>query len=81
MFSFQSLGVIYGRMSIAPIYVFGTIRPEDIKSAEEVYQLFSFLFWTLTIISLLKYATIVLRANDNGEGNAEIFVTIKCFNF
>uniref|UniRef100_A0A7N0V8Y5 Potassium transporter n=1 Tax=Kalanchoe fedtschenkoi TaxID=63787 RepID=A0A7N0V8Y5_KALFE len=78
LFSFQSLGVIYGRMSIAPIYVFGTIRPQDITSPDEVYQLFSFLFWTLTIISLLKYATIVLRANDDGEGGPFAMYSLLC---
>ncbi|CAM8921676.1 unnamed protein product [Rhodiola kirilowii] len=65
-------------MSIAPIYVFGTISPEDIKSPEEVYQLFSFLFWTLTVICLLKYASIVLRANDNGEGGPFAMYSLLC---
>lgn len=68
LLSFQSLGVVYGCMSVAPIYVFETISPEDIDSEARVYELFSFIFWTMTIIPLLKYAFIVLRADDNGEG-------------
>lgn len=67
--SFQSLGVIYGRLSTAPLYVLESIDPGDIKSPSEIHELFSFIFWTLTIIPLLKYAFIVLRADDAGEGN------------
>lgn len=67
--SFQTLGVVYGRLSTAPIYVFRAIRPVDLNSEERLYELFSFIFWTLTIIPLLKYAIIVLKADDGGEGN------------
>ncbi|KAL6584195.1 hypothetical protein OROMI_003484 [Orobanche minor] len=70
--SFQSLGVIYGRLSTAPLYVLESIDPTDIKSPDEMTELFSFVFWTLTIIPLLKYAFIVLRADDEEEGHAAV---------
>lgn len=76
MLSFQSLGVVYGHLSVAPLYVFGTISPDDIKSEEWLYGLLSFMFWTMTFIPLVKYAFIVLRADDKGEGkhrNIEFF--------
>nr|XP_034908375.1 potassium transporter 6-like [Populus alba] len=65
--SFQTLGVVCGRLSTAPLYVFGTIQTKDFKSNEIAYEYFSFILWTLTVVSLLKYAFIVLRADDNGE--------------
>lgn len=68
LLAFQSLGIVYGRLSTAPLYVFMSIPREDIISEQRVYELFSFVFWTMTIIPLLKYACIVLRADDNGEG-------------
>lgn len=61
--------MLYGQLSTAPLYVFGTVPPKDFVSDETAYGLFSFIFWTMTIISLLKYALIVLRADDDGEGN------------
>lgn len=67
--SFQSLGVIYGRLSTAPLYVLESIKPGDISTPDEMHELFSFIFWTLTIIPLLKYAFIILKADDDGEGN------------
>ena len=69
LLSFQIVGVVYGQLSTAPLYVFGTIQARGLVQEEVVYELFSFIFWTLTIIALLKYAVIVLRADDEGEGN------------
>ncbi|GFP98570.1 potassium transporter 2 [Phtheirospermum japonicum] len=76
--SFQSLGVIYGRLSTAPLYVLESIDPTDIKSPDEIHELFSFIFWTLTIIPLLKYAFIVLRADDDGEGGPFSLYSLLC---
>ncbi|KAL0415589.1 UNVERIFIED_CONTAM: Potassium transporter 2 [Sesamum latifolium] len=76
--SLQSLGVIYGRLSTAPLYVLESIDPEDIRSPNEIHELFSFIFWTLTIIPLLKYAFIVLRADDDGEGGPFSLYSLLC---
>ncbi|XP_052180470.1 potassium transporter 10-like [Diospyros lotus] len=78
LLSFQSLGVIYGHLSIAPLFVFGTLSAEDIKSDDMIYELFSFIFWTLTIIPLLKHALIVLRADDDGEGGTFALYSLLC---
>uniref|UniRef100_A0A6N2LN24 K+ potassium transporter integral membrane domain-containing protein n=1 Tax=Salix viminalis TaxID=40686 RepID=A0A6N2LN24_SALVM len=76
--SFQTLGIVYGRFSTAPLYVFGTIQTTNFKSNETAYEYFSFLFWTLTIVSLLKYTFIVLRADDNGEGGIFALYSLLC---
>ncbi|XP_051115924.1 potassium transporter 10-like isoform X2 [Andrographis paniculata] len=76
--SFQSLGVIYGRLSTAPLYVMESIRPGDIRSPDEIHELFSFVFWTLTIIPLVKYSFIVLRADDDGEGGPFALYSLLC---
>ncbi|PON60735.1 Potassium transporter [Trema orientale] len=78
LFSFQSLGVLYGQLSSAPLYVLVTVPQKDFASEETVYGLFSFIFWTMTIISLLKYALLVLRADDDGEGGTFALYSILC---
>uniref|UniRef100_F6GSQ0 Potassium transporter n=1 Tax=Vitis vinifera TaxID=29760 RepID=F6GSQ0_VITVI len=78
LLAFQSLGIVYGRLSTAPLYVFMSIPREDIISEQRVYELFSFVFWTMTIIPLLKYAFIVLRADDNGEGGTFALYSLLC---
>ena len=71
LLSYQSLGVVYGDLSISPLYVYKSTFAEDIQhsdSNEEIFGVLSFVFWTLTLIPLFKYVFIVLRADDNGEG-------------
>ncbi|PWZ13107.1 hypothetical protein Zm00014a_022345 [Zea mays] len=71
LLAYQSLGVVYGDLSISPLYVYKSTFAEDITHSEtnqEIFGALSFVFWTLTLVPLLKYATIVLRADDSGEG-------------
>lgn len=71
LLAYQSLGVVYGDLSISPLYVYKSAFAEDIQHSdtnEEIYGVLSFVFWTLTLVPLFKYVFIVLRADDNGEG-------------
>ncbi|CAM8978929.1 unnamed protein product [Rhodiola kirilowii] len=79
--AFQSLGVVYGDLSISPLYVFKSAFAEDIqhsKTNEEIFGALCFVFWTLTLIPLVKYVFIVLRANDNGEGGTFALYSLLC---
>lgn len=80
LLSFQIIGIVYGQLSTAPLYVFGTMQAQDLESEEVVYELFSFIFWTLTTISLIKYAIIVLKADDKGEGGIFALYSLLCRN-
>ena len=65
-----AIGVVYGDIGTSVLYsvkeVFGSgyvpFTPAN------VYGVLSVLFWTLTVIVSLKYVTLVLRADNNGEG-------------
>ncbi|KAI7733813.1 hypothetical protein M8C21_008932 [Ambrosia artemisiifolia] len=79
--AYQSLGVVYGELSTSPLYVYKSAFAEDIhhsESNEEIFGVLSFVFWTLTLIPLLKYVFIVLRADDNGEGGTFALYTLLC---
>ena len=70
--AYQSLGVVYGEISTSPLYVYRNTFAEDIghsETNEEIYGVLSLVFWTLTLVPLVKYVFIVLKANDNGEGS------------
>lgn len=67
--------MVYGDLSISPLYVFKSTFAEDIthsETNEEIFGALSFVFWTLTLVPLLKYVFIVLRADDNGEGASSL---------
>jgi len=79
--AYQSLGVVYGDLSTSPLYVYKSTFDEDIQhseSNEEIYGVLSFVFWTLTLVPLLKYVFIVLRADDNGEGGTFALYSLLC---
>ncbi|XP_068636803.1 potassium transporter 6-like [Aristolochia californica] len=79
--AYQSLGVVYGDLSISPLYVYKSTFAEDIQHSEtneEIYGVLSFVFWTLTLIPLLKYVFLVLRADDNGEGGTFALYSKLC---
>ncbi|KAL6969477.1 hypothetical protein U1Q18_029189 [Sarracenia purpurea var. burkii] len=79
--AYQSLGVVYGDLSTSPLYVYKNTFAGDIEhsdSNEEIYGVLSFVFWTLTLIPLLKYVFIVLRADDNGEGGTFALYSLLC---
>ncbi|KAK4488844.1 hypothetical protein RD792_004634 [Penstemon davidsonii] len=79
--AYQSLGVVYGDLSTSPLYVYRSTFAEDIEHSEtneEIYGVLSFVFWTLTLVPLLKYVFIVLRADDNGEGGTFALYSLLC---
>ncbi|MCT9812903.1 potassium transporter Kup [Acidovorax sp. Be4] len=65
-----AIGVVYGDIGTSVLYtvkeVFGSGHVPFTHA--NVYGILSILFWTLTLIVSLKYVTLVLRADNNGEG-------------
>lgn len=81
LLAYQSLGVVYGDLSISPLYVYKSTFAADIRhteSNEEIFGVLSFVFWTLTLIPLFKYVFVVLRADDNGEGGTFALYSLIC---
>ncbi|PWZ07471.1 Potassium transporter 10 [Zea mays] len=79
--AYQSLGVVYGDLSTSPLYVYKAAFAEDIQhteSNEEILGVLSFVFWTLTLVPLLKYVCVVLRADDHGEGGTFALYSLLC---
>ena len=65
-----AIGVVYGDIGTSVLYtikeVFGSGHVPFTPA--NVYGVLSIVFWTLTIIVSLKYVTLVLRADNHGEG-------------
>ncbi|KAJ6806492.1 putative potassium transporter 9 [Iris pallida] len=81
LLAYQSLGVVYGDLSISPLYVYKSTFADDIthsETNEEIFGVLSCVFWSLTLIPLLKYVFIVLRADDNGQGGSFALYSLIC---
>jgi hypothetical protein len=56
-----------GDLGTSPLYVYSTIFDKQ-PSHDDVLCATSLIFWSITLVVLVKYVFIVLLADDNGEG-------------
>ncbi|EFJ34440.1 hypothetical protein SELMODRAFT_230349 [Selaginella moellendorffii] len=74
--AFISLGVVYGDLATSPLYVFPSVFPDGIVDRRDVLGAVCLIVYSFTLIPLIKYVFIVLRANDNGEGKFRSIVLV-----
>ena len=89
LLAYQSFGLVFGDLSISPLYVYkctfyGGLRHH--QTEDTIFGAFSLIFWTITLLSLVKYMVFVLSADDNGEGmlvfaNWILQITCKLLSF
>jgi KUP system potassium uptake protein len=67
-----ALGVVYGDLGTSPLYTERVIFTLHANAARTtvagVYGVASLIFWALMIIVSIKYATILMRAHNRGDG-------------
>src|SRR5690242_3048379 len=76
-----ALGVVFGDIGTSPIYTIQTVfNPQDPHpvpiSTANVYGVVSTIFWSVMIIVTLTYITLVMRADNNGEGGIMALITL-----
>ena len=66
-----AVGIVYGDIGTSPLYTLKTIFDPDhglVLNEFNLQGIISLIFWGLTMIVSLKYVTLVLRADNRGEG-------------
>jgi KUP system potassium uptake protein len=63
-----ALGIIYGDIGTSPIYTLKFIVGPRLITDELVLGGLSCIFWTLTLITSIKYIYLALNADNKGEG-------------
>jgi KUP system potassium uptake protein len=76
-----ALGVVFGDIGTSPIYTIQTVfdpgDPHPVPiSTDNVYGVVSTIFWSVMIIVTLTYITLVMRADNNGEGGIMALITL-----
>jgi KUP system potassium uptake protein len=76
-----ALGVVYGDIGTSPIYTVQTIfNPGDPHpvpiTADNIYGVVSLLFWSVMIIVTLTYVTLVMHADNDGEGGIMALIAL-----
>src|SRR4051794_25121898 len=76
-----ALGVVFGDIGTSPIYTIQTVfdpsdpHPVPIATAN-VYGVVSTIFWSVMTIVTLTYITLVMRADNDGEGGIMALITL-----
>jgi KUP system potassium uptake protein len=66
-----ALGIVYGDIGTSPLYAMDQLffgRAEAARTPADVLGGVSLVIWTITVIVAIKYALLVLRAQNDGEG-------------
>jgi KUP system potassium uptake protein len=76
-----ALGVVFGDIGTSPIYTLQTVfNPDDPHpvpmNINNVYGVVSLVFWSVMIIVTLTYVTLVMRADNDGEGGVMALITL-----
>ena len=68
-----AIGVVFGDIGTSPLYAlrdtFAGHHPLPLD-ALHVYGIISLMFWSMMIIVTLKYVTVIMRADNKGEGGS-----------
>ena len=76
-----ALGVVFGDIGTSPIYTVQTIfNPGDPHpvpiTTDNIYGVVSLLFWSVMIIVTLTYVTLVMHADNDGEGGIMALIAL-----
>ncbi len=68
-----AIGIVYGDIGTSPIYAFREtfaghhpLAPDQLH----VYGVLSLIFWSMMIIVTIKYLSVIMRADNKGEGGS-----------
>lgn len=67
-----AIGIVYGDIGTSPLYVMKSIVTENggisNVNRELIVGSISLIFWTVTLLTTVKYVIIALKATNHGEG-------------
>jgi len=68
--SFAALGVVFGDIGTSPLYTFKTVLAAHGSQPDPLAIIgsLSLIFWTLTVITTVKYVSFAMRIDNDGEG-------------
>ena len=78
--SLGAVGVVYGDIGTSPLYTLKEVffnKAHSIPLTEaNVLGLLSLIFWVLTIVVAIKYAFVILSADNEGEGGTMVLLAL-----
>ncbi len=65
-----AIGIVYGDIGTSVLYALKVVFTSGLVALtpDNIYGILSLVFWMVTVVVSLKYVTLILRADNNGEG-------------
>ncbi len=81
LLSMAALGTVFGDIGTSPLYAMGLLFSPTASlhlqpSHDNVLGVLSMVFWLITAVVTVKYASLVLRADNDGEGGIVALFTL-----
>ncbi|PHT28545.1 Potassium transporter 5 [Capsicum baccatum] len=76
--AFQILGVVYGDIGTSPMYVYSSTFNNGIQHKDDTIGVLSIIFYSTTLIAVVKYVFIILQATYNGDGGTFALYSLIC---
>ncbi|KAL2545803.1 putative potassium transporter 17 [Forsythia ovata] len=77
--AYKTLGVVFGGLVTSPLYVYPSM-PLKSPTEDDYLGIYSIMFWTISLIGVVKYASIAFKADDHGEGGTFALYSLLCRN-
>ena len=78
--AFAALGIVFGDIGTSPLYALQTVFTIDDRAVRpdeaSVYGVISLVFWAVTLIVSVKYVTLIMRADNHGEGGIMALIAL-----
>ena len=74
-----AIGVVFGDIGTSPLYALQTvftIDPDVRPDEASIFGVISLVFWAVTLIVSLKYVTLIMRADNHGEGGIMALIAL-----
>ena len=76
-----ALGVVFGDIGTSPLYTVQTVfnpgDPHPVTVTEDsIFGIISLIFWSVTIVVTITYVTLVMRADNDGEGGIMALIAL-----
>ncbi|HNZ95815.1 MAG TPA: KUP/HAK/KT family potassium transporter, partial [Thermoanaerobaculia bacterium] len=81
--SLAALGIVFGDIGTSPLYALREcfLPPHGVGVlAGNVFGVLSLIFWSLTLVVVLKYLIVVMRADNRGDGGIMALLTLVTRN-
>jgi KUP system potassium uptake protein len=75
-----ALGVVFGDIGTSPLYALQAAfaaRSHALQPTQgDVYGVISLVFWTITLVVSVKYVSLIMRADNDGEGGIMALIAL-----